>query len=165
MVCGDIPVISMVSVVPPHGHTIRTYGADGIFLVQKLCILLHTFVLGFFSKNIHDRQNKQHTFSLNKIYNHLILLLMVLCSLSNCLTRTVFFPSCNNCDMKKYQIKEGKLQTLFSKLVNHSQTYQQTDLQISRIWYIYILLLLMYSLCGGKLMPYVDIMYSLWLKI
>ena len=33
--CGVIPVMSMVSVVASHGHTMRTYGADGIFLVQK----------------------------------------------------------------------------------------------------------------------------------
>ena len=91
VVCGGIPVMSMVSVVASHGNTLRTYAADGIFLVPKVCILLHTFDEGFFSKNIHDRQKKQHTFLLNKICPHLILLLLVLFPLSDCLTQNEFF--------------------------------------------------------------------------
>ena len=35
VVCGSIPDMSMVSVVASHGHTVRTYSADGMFLVQK----------------------------------------------------------------------------------------------------------------------------------
>ena len=35
VVCGGIPVMSMVSVVAYHGNTMRTNGADGIFVVLK----------------------------------------------------------------------------------------------------------------------------------
>ena len=101
--------MSMVSVVAFHGNTLRTYADDGIFLVPKVCILLHTFDEGLFSKNIHDRQKKQHTFSLNKMCSHSILLLLVFFPLSNCLNQTVFFPSQNHFDMTKYQSKEGTL--------------------------------------------------------
>ena len=41
VVCGGIPVVSMVSVVDYCGHTVRTYGADGVFLVQKLYLTVH----------------------------------------------------------------------------------------------------------------------------
>ena len=89
--CVGIPVIYMVSVVASGGHTMLTYGTDGIFLVQNTVHLTAHFGGGFFSKNLHDRQNKQRTFSLNKIFSHLILLLLIFFPLSNCLTRT-FFP-------------------------------------------------------------------------
>ena len=51
VVCGGIPVMSMLSVVASDGHTVRTYGADGIFLVEKLCILPHTLVKASFQKS------------------------------------------------------------------------------------------------------------------
>ena len=153
VVCGGIPVMPMESVVASHGHTVRIYGADGIFLVQETGHLTAHVWWRLIFKNLHDRQKKQHIFSLNKICYNLISLLMVLFPLSNCLTWTVFFPSHNNFDMMKYQSKEGKLQTIFSKLVKQSQPYQQTDLLFFCIGYIYLLLLLMYSLRGGKFMP------------
>ena len=70
--------MSMVSVVAFNGRTVRTYGADGIFLVQKTVHLTTHFGEVLFSKNLHDRQKKQCKFSLNKICSHLILLLPVL---------------------------------------------------------------------------------------
>ena len=115
----------------------------GYFWSKKLCILPNTSDKGLFSKNIHDRQKKQHTFSLNKLCSHYILLLLVFFPLSNCSTRTVSLPYRHTFDMTKYQSKEGTLRTLFQNLVNQSHTYQKNDLQISHIWYIYLLLLLM----------------------
>ena len=50
LVCGGILVITMVSVVASDGHTVRTYGADGIFLVPKTVHLTAHFGEGFFSK-------------------------------------------------------------------------------------------------------------------
>ena len=91
VVYGGIPVMSIVLVVASDGHTLQTYGADWIFLVQKTVHITAHFGEGLFSKNIHARQKKQHTFSLNKICSHLILLILVFFPLSNCLTRTVFF--------------------------------------------------------------------------
>ena len=79
----------------------------GYFWSKKLCILPHTFDEGLFKKNIHDWQKKQRTFSLNKIWYHLIFLILSLFPLSNYLARNVFFTSRNNFDMKKYQSKEG----------------------------------------------------------
>ena len=78
VVCGGIPVMYIFSVVDFYGHTVRTYGAEAIFLVQKTVHLTAHFGEGLFSKNIHDRQKKQRTFSLNKIFSHLILLMLVL---------------------------------------------------------------------------------------
>ena len=101
MVCGGTPVMSMVPVVVSYGHTLRTYAADGILLAQKTVHLTAQFGEGLFSKNIHDIQKKQHTYSLNKICSHLILLLLVLFPLSDCLTRTVFFSSHNHFYMMK----------------------------------------------------------------
>ena len=50
VVCGGIPVIYMVSVVAFDGPTVRTYGADRIFLVQKTVHLTAHFCEGFFKK-------------------------------------------------------------------------------------------------------------------
>ena len=59
VVCGGITVMPMVSVVASDGHSVRTYGADGIFWCQKLCILPHTLVEDSFQK----------TFMIDKISN------------------------------------------------------------------------------------------------
>ena len=100
-----IPVISMVSLAASYVHMMRTYGADGVFLVEILCILLHKFDEVFFSQIIQDRQSNQRISSLNKICSHLILLMLIFFPLSNCLTRTVFFLSSNHFYMTKYQSK------------------------------------------------------------
>ena len=62
VVCGGIPVMYMFSEVDFDGHTVRTYGAEGIFLVQKTVHLTSHFGKGLFSKNLHDRQKKQCKF-------------------------------------------------------------------------------------------------------
>ena len=152
MVCEGTPVMSMVSLVASHGSSVRTHGADDIFLGGKLCILLYMFDEGFFSKDLHDRQNKQPTFLLNKIFSLLIFLLLVFFTLSNCLTQKISFSLVIILTWKISK-QGGESANYFSKMVNHSQTYQQTDLHLYRIWYIYIFLLLMSSFNGVKLMP------------
>ena len=59
VVYGGIPVMSMVSVVASDGHTMRTYGADGKFLVPKTVHLTAHFGECFFSKTfmIDKRRN------------------------------------------------------------------------------------------------------------
>ena len=86
VLCGGIPVISMVSVVDYDGCTLRTYGADGIIMIQKNVHLTAHFGDSFFSKNLYDRQKKQRTFSLHKIFSYLILIPLVFFTLSNWLT-------------------------------------------------------------------------------
>ena len=66
-----------------------------------------------FSKNLHDRQNKQRTFPLNKICSHLILLMLVFFPLNNCLPRTVFSPSRNHFDMKKIKVRRRHCEPFF----------------------------------------------------
>ena len=44
LVCGGIPVMSMVSVVSSNSQNMRTYGADWVFWSKTLCILPHTLV-------------------------------------------------------------------------------------------------------------------------
>ena len=61
VVCGGIPIMSMVSILASHGHTVCTYGADGVFLVKKMCILPHTFDEELFSKNFMiDKRSNAH---------------------------------------------------------------------------------------------------------
>ena len=50
VVCGGIPVMSMVPVLASDGHIMCTYGADGIFSIQKTVHLTAHFGEGFFSK-------------------------------------------------------------------------------------------------------------------
>ena len=59
--------MSMVPVVDYYDHTLRIYAADGILLAQKTVHLTAQFGEGLFSKNIHDIQKKQHTYSLNNL--------------------------------------------------------------------------------------------------
>ena len=61
LVCEGIPVMSMVSAVASYGHTVRTYGADGIYLVQKTVHPTAHFGEGFFSKIIMvDKRSNAH---------------------------------------------------------------------------------------------------------
>ena len=113
VVCGGIPFISMVSVVASHGHHVRTYGADGIFLVKKLCILPNTFDEGFFSKNLHDRQKRQRTFSLNKICYHLVLLLMTFFPLSNFELELFYLLLAIILTRKKIKVRRGHCKLFF----------------------------------------------------
>ena len=50
VMCGGITVMSMVSVVDSNGSTVRTYGDDGMSLVQKTVHLTAQFGEGLFSK-------------------------------------------------------------------------------------------------------------------
>ena len=60
VVCGGISVISMVSVVASDGHTVLTYGVDGIFLFQKYVHLTAHFGEGFFKKIMIDKRRNAH---------------------------------------------------------------------------------------------------------
>ena len=136
VVCGGIPVMSMVSVVASNGHTVRTYAADGIFLVQKTVHLSAQVLWRDLSKILHDRQKKQCTFSLNKICSHLILVLLVFFPLSNFLNWTVLFSSCHHFDMKNIKVRRAHCK-LFFKIGKPLTALPNTDLQIHRIWFFY----------------------------
>ena len=86
VVCGGIPVMSIVPVVASNRPTMHTYGDDGICLVQKNCASYCTRLMKASYKKNQYRQKKQHTFSFNRICSHLILLMLVFFPLSNCLT-------------------------------------------------------------------------------
>ena len=61
VVCGGIPVMSMVSVVSSHGHTVRTYAADRIFLVQNNCASYRTRLMKTSFKNIFMVDKRRNT--------------------------------------------------------------------------------------------------------
>ena len=85
-------------------------------------LLTAHFGEGLFSKNLHDIQKKQRKISLNKIFYHLIFLMLVLFPASNCLTRTVL-SLLTIILTWKYQSKEGTLWTLFQNWqTSHSPT-------------------------------------------
>ena len=90
----------------------------------------------------------------------MILPLLVFFPLSNFLSRTVFLFFLQSFWYEKYQSKEGTFRNPFSKLVNQLQPYQQTDLHISSIWYIYLLLLRQIDARDGDIVQPVDTILS-----
>ena len=107
----------------------------GIFGPKTVHLTAHIWLRLIF-KIIHDRQKKQHTFSFNKTFSYLVLLLLVLFPLSNCLTRTVFFPLAIILTQWNIKVSRGHCELFFN--IGKPVTALSTNLSPALFYLIYL---------------------------